>query len=257
MLRNRKPLLLALAVSAALTGCNKETVVEVNPLEEPLDLIVVLGLQVNYESCTPRNLMEYRVDRAFEIYSELENPLIIAAGKGNPTTEGTCAADGKTEAAATQQILMEKYGVPSSRIILEEYSTTTTTNATEVKRIVDALESTGAEFQTMQLVSSHYHIHRQNGADAMASFNDVFGDETFTPDNSYTSSAFGTDEFWTTDFTLLNGWRPDNSAIHLGDVVGNGKADIIAFKDQEIYVALSTGKSFEEKQVWSSDFALR
>ncbi|PSU35546.1 ElyC/SanA/YdcF family protein [Photobacterium lutimaris] len=93
----------------------------------PIDLVFNLGLQVNYKYCTPRQLMEYRVDRVYEVAQSLPNPVFMATGKGNPTLVQTGVEQGGlTEAAAIQQILMEKYDVPEDQIILEENSTTTT-----------------------------------------------------------------------------------------------------------------------------------
>ncbi|WP_394151503.1 FG-GAP-like repeat-containing protein [Vibrio maritimus] len=250
----------SIALAGFLSACQNETIVEVpvDPLEQPIDLVITLGLQVNYQSCTPRELMEYRVDRAYEIASTLENPIYLAAGKGNGTSVGTCVDKGElTEAAAIKQILIEKYNVAPNRIILEEYSTHTGANATEAKRITDALESVGAEFRTMHLVSSHYHIYRGNisGGDnsAIKSFNDVYGDGTFDSSNSYTSSEFGADEIWGTEFNAAE-WNPSNSQVYLGDVNGNGIEDLIAFKDSEVYVSLSDKTAFKTKSIWASNY---
>lgn len=229
------------------------------PLEKkPIDLVITLGLQVNYQSCTPRELMEYRVDRAFQVASSLPNPVYLATGKGNPTSVRTCVDKGElTEAAAIKQILMDKYQVDESQIILEENSTNTYANAREALAIVEQLEEQGKKIRSKHLVSSHYHIYRGNinggNSSAIRDFNTFFGEDTFNDNNSYTSSAFGADQYWGDAF-LADEWTPQNSQVYLADVNGNGKSDIIAFKDSEVYVARVKNAHFHKKELWASNY---
>ena len=248
-------------LGALLIGGAVHTVASDVPANEenrPIDLVINLGLQVNYESCTPRQLMEYRVDRVYEVAQSLPNPIFMATGKGNPTSVQTCVEQGGlTEAAAIQQILMEKYGVPEEQVILEENSTTTYQNAEEAIKIVDAMIEDGVRIRSMHLVSSHYHIYRGNidGSDgsAIKDFNTFFGADTFDHDNSYTSSAFSPDEMWGDSFRAGE-WTPANSQVYLADINGSGTADIVAFKGSEVYVAESKNKRFAKKTLWATNF---
>ncbi|MGF1722500.1 FG-GAP-like repeat-containing protein [Vibrio kyushuensis] len=224
----------------------------------PIDLVINLGLQVNYASCTPRELMEYRVDRVHEVAQSLPNPVIMATGKGNPTSVETCVEQGGlTEAAAIQLILKEKYGWPEEEVILEEISTTTYQNAEQAIKIVDEMIEEGTRIRSMHLVSSHYHIYRGNidGSDgsAIRDFNHFFGEGTFDHDNSYTSSAFAGDAMWGDSF-VAGEWTPANSQVYLADVNGNGRADIVGFKGSEVYVAESKNNRFQKKKIWASNY---
>lgn len=249
-------ILLSLALSLSITACHSEHPVEDDPMDKPIDLVITLGLGLNKTSCTPRQLLVYRADRAYEVAQTLENPVYLLAGKGNPTTIQTCVAHGKdTEAQALKKILIEKHHVNENQIILEQNSTTTDENAIETKIIIDELEDGGVNINSYQLVSSHYHIFRGNDTtdrSAMKSFNAQFGDGFFTPQNSYSSSEFGKDEVWSTMFTIEDGWSPQESTLALGDVNGDGKSDLIGFKSGELAVGLSSGKQFYSPQTWGS-----
>ncbi len=63
---------------------------------------------------------------------------------------------------------------------------------------------------------------------------------------------------WTASFSDASGWGNDVSnygAIHLGDVNGDGMADIIAKANDGVHVLLSNGQNFLEDLVWNhSDF---
>jgi subtilisin family serine protease len=62
-------------------------------------------------------------------------------------------------------------------------------------------------------------------------------------------------KFWTASFTYVNGWRTYRHERELADVNGDGKADIVGFGDDGVYVGLSTGSSFAASSKWISDFA--
>ncbi|EAR53981.1 Rhs family protein [Photobacterium sp. SKA34] len=248
-------LLFSTAISISLTACHSEHK-NISPMEKPIDLIITLGLEVNRTSCTPRQLLEYRADRAYEVAKSLENPIYLLTGKGNPTTVQTCVIKGKsTEAQALKKILIEKHHVKENQIILEQNSTTTDENAIEAKIIIDKLKDKGVNINSYQLVSSHYHIFRGNETidkSAMKSFNAQFGENFFTPKNSYRSSEFSKDEFWSSEFNIQDGWSPQESTLALGDINGDGKSDLVGFKSGELVVGLSSGKQFNSPQSWGS-----
>jgi hypothetical protein len=250
---------LILALSLSLLGCNGNESTS-QPLNKPMDLIFMPGLQVNYDSCTPRILLEFRIARAVEISKNLKNPIFVAQGKGNPTSVVTCVNNGGlTEANAIKKVLVEKYKINSSRILLEEESTSTVENAIEAKKIVDSMLADGKTVSSYQMVTSNYHVYRRNtstGEDssAMMSFNSVFGPSMFTSKNSFSSSEFGYDQIYNRDFTIEQGWDKKNSVISSGDVNGDKLDDLIAFKGHQVFVALSKKTSFSEAALWSNEF---
>jgi C1A family cysteine protease len=66
-------------------------------------------------------------------------------------------------------------------------------------------------------------------------------------------NGFGPNQMWHTDFCYNDGWNA-NTVRTVADVNGDGKADIVAFGFDGVYVALSNGTSFGPKQKWSTDF---
>jgi hypothetical protein len=74
-------------------------------------------------------------------------------------------------------------------------------------------------------------------------------------------NGFRHTSLWTTSFSDASGWGNDVSnygAIHLGDVNGDGKADIIARANDGVHVLLSNGQGFMEDRIWNhSDFTDR
>ncbi|RCW80284.1 FG-GAP-like repeat-containing protein [Paracoccus lutimaris] len=59
---------------------------------------------------------------------------------------------------------------------------------------------------------------------------------------------------WTLDFGETAGWRVDTHERAMGDVNGDGRADIVGFGSGGVLVALSTGTGFATAVLWSSDF---
>ncbi|MEQ1546707.1 S8 family serine peptidase [Methyloglobulus sp.] len=75
----------------------------------------------------------------------------------------------------------------------------------------------------------------------------------------YVATSTGTQfEFkgkWINDYAYLSGaWRIADHERRVADVNGDKKADLIAFGNFGVYVALSTGTSFTFQPRWSSDF---
>ena len=74
-------------------------------------------------------------------------------------------------------------------------------------------------------------------------------------------NGFQQTSLWTASFSDASGWGNDVSnygAIHLGDVNGDGKADIIARANDGVHVLLSNGQGFMEDRIWNhSDFTDR
>jgi len=67
-------------------------------------------------------------------------------------------------------------------------------------------------------------------------------------------SGFGAMSRWTTNFNYQQGWRVEQHPRLLGDVNGDGKADLIGFGYTGVWVALSTGSGFGSMSMWTSEF---
>ena len=66
-------------------------------------------------------------------------------------------------------------------------------------------------------------------------------------------SGFGAVRQWTNVFDLSHGWTVAQFVRTVGDVNGNGKADLVGFGLDGVYVALSTGTGFGAVSQWTSD----
>ncbi len=67
-------------------------------------------------------------------------------------------------------------------------------------------------------------------------------------------NLFGLGQTWFSGFTIGQGWRIDRHVREVADVNGDGMADIVAFDDNGVRVARSTGTGFVETTRWSADF---
>ncbi len=67
-------------------------------------------------------------------------------------------------------------------------------------------------------------------------------------------SDFNNAQRWVDDFGYKQGWRNDRGLRMMADVNGDKKADIVAFGNNGISVALSSGNSFINAQRWVDDF---
>ena len=59
------------------------------------------------------------------------------------------------------------------------------------------------------------------------------------------------------DFCATKGWTKANYFRTVGDVNGDGKIDLIGFKDDGTYVSLSNGSSFDAKKKWINNFGVK
>ncbi|PSW22057.1 hypothetical protein C9I98_01985 [Photobacterium sanctipauli] len=250
-----------LVASALVAGCQSDN------STENADLIIGLGLQVNYESCNARLLLEQRVDRAYAVSLEKENPFFAFAGKGNPTSLETCFENGEglTEAQAMKDYLMAEYGVAEDRIVLEEESISTDTNAQNLLPILDEISRTrNINFVSESLVTSAYHNHRQSWQDGSDNssvyyFNRDFGEGTFVDgENVYSSSELAEEKVWSESTVLTSATGSDhyNSARIIGDVSGNKLQDAVKvdFATGQVFLATSTGEGFNEPQLLPTTF---
>ncbi|GAA1613952.1 FG-GAP-like repeat-containing protein [Leucobacter chromiireducens] len=84
---------------------------------------------------------------------------------------------------------------------------------------------------------------------------DVVG---FAEDGVYvalsTGSGFSAMQRWTAQFGAADGWAVEHHPRTLVDVNGDGRADIVAFASDGVYVALNTGSSFGGMQKWYDGF---
>lgn len=81
----------------------------------------------------------------------------------------------------------------------------------------------------------------------------AFGDNDVLVSLS-TGSKFLSPQSWAKAYLSNQGWTPDKYVRTLGDVNGDGKADIVAFGYSEVKVSLSTGSKFEDPRTWINDF---
>lgn len=262
--------LLSVLVACALAvGCGSENDDPVIPeSKEQADLIIGLGLQVNYKSCNARLLLEQRVDRAYQVSLEKNNPLFVFAGKGNPESLKSCFENGEglTEAQAMKNYLMQKYRVTEDRIILEEKSISTDENARNLIPILEKLSvERNIEISSKSLVTSAYHNHRQSWRDSTDNssvffFNRHLGEGSFVDGvNVYDASALAEEVIWSSSEALISstGNTVTNSARIIGDVSGDGLQDVVKvdYSTGKVYLSLSNGQSFSEPVELESTFS--
>jgi sulfur transfer complex TusBCD TusB component (DsrH family) len=69
-------------------------------------------------------------------------------------------------------------------------------------------------------------------------------------------SSFNAISRWTSAFDLVHGWTVKDYVRTVGDVNNDGRADLIGFGQDGVYVALSTGTGFGAISRWTSAFDL-
>ncbi|MCL7754333.1 VCBS repeat-containing protein [Polaribacter sp. Z022] len=67
-----------------------------------------------------------------------------------------------------------------------------------------------------------------------------------------TGSSFQNGTIWNTGFVQNQNWKVDKHPRTVADVNGDGKADIVAFGSNDVWVSLSNGSSFNQDQIWKS-----
>ncbi|MFC0180210.1 FG-GAP-like repeat-containing protein [Thorsellia kenyensis] len=86
---------------------------------------------------------------------------------------------------------------------------------------------------------------------------DLIGFDTSVSVALSTGSSFSSTNFWLNNFGSNNGWVSNDASPRLvGDVNGDGKDDIVGFKDS-VWVSTSTGTSFTEPKIWLTDDRLK
>lgn len=80
----------------------------------------------------------------------------------------------------------------------------------------------------------------------------------FADDGVYVSlsngAGFEAPQRWIEDFGYNSGWRQDIHERTLADVNNDGRADVVGFGNEGVYVALSNGAAFGPTQRWADDF---
>lgn len=71
-----------------------------------------------------------------------------------------------------------------------------------------------------------------------------------------TGSRFREPVHWSSSFGRDYGWRVELTPRYLADMNDDGRLDIVGFRRDGVYVALSTGSSFTSPSKWSGSFGL-
>jgi hypothetical protein len=126
--------------------------------------------------------------------------------------------------------------------------------------------STGSGFSAVNKWTSAFDLsHGWTVSQFVRTVGDVNGDNMadligFGQDGVYvalsTSTSFGSISKWTSAFDLSHGWTISEFVRTVGDVSGDGMADLVGFGLDGVYVALSNGNSFDPISKWTSAFDL-
>ena len=126
--------------------------------------------------------------------------------------------------------------------------------------------STGIGFDPISRWTTSFDLsHGWTVKDFVRTVGDVNGDGLadlvgFGLDGVYVSTSTGTGfdpiSRWTTSFDLSHGWTVKDFVRTVGDVNGDGLADLIGFGLDGVYVATSTGSGFDPISRWTTSFDL-
>lgn len=145
-----KILLIFLLIGCMAAGITLGFVVSAaNPSEGlPCRYIIVLGAKVN--GTAPSLTLRERINAAYDYLSGNPEAIAVLSGGQGPD-------EGMTEAACMQRELLQM-GIPASRLLLEEKSTSTMEN---LRFSLDILEAeTGSRPGRVGIISSEYHMFR-------------------------------------------------------------------------------------------------
>ncbi|WAS95936.1 FG-GAP repeat domain-containing protein [Nannocystis punicea] len=71
-----------------------------------------------------------------------------------------------------------------------------------------------------------------------------------------TGERFGEPETWVDNYSFSNGWRIDKHPRFLVDVDDDGRADVVGFGANGVFVSRSTGSAFEPPKLWLDGFTI-
>lgn len=139
----------ALAAVAVLCYLAVFAVVCINehhlPPVENYDAIVVLGAQIEKDG-TPKLQLQWRLDKAIEMYEPVQCPIVVCGGQGadEPRPEGEAMAE-----------YLQQHGIPEEKILVDSASSNTRQN---IRNAVKLLQTSGAK--KVLVVTSAYHLTR-------------------------------------------------------------------------------------------------
>ena len=113
---------------------------------QPADTMIILGAGINEEGF-PRSTLQYRLDRALELYAQGYAPAIIVTGAQGDD-------EPMPEAYAMRDYLVQR-GIPESAVHCDPDSYNTKENLANAKAIMDA-----EGMETALVVTSDYHLWR-------------------------------------------------------------------------------------------------
>lgn len=125
-----------------------------------LDYLVVLGASIR-EDGSPKSALQYRLDTATDYLNANPETLCIVSG-------GQGIDEPQTEASAMRTYL-EKKGIPSSRILEEDKSTTTAENLEFSKKLINSSSA------SVGVVTNNFHVWRSLAIARKAGFTEVYG----------------------------------------------------------------------------------
>ena len=126
--------------------------------------------------------------------------------------------------------------------------------------------STGTTFNPISRWTTAFDLaHGWTVSKYVRTVGDVNGDGRddlvgFGQDGVYVATSTGTTfnpiSRWTTAFDLAHGWTVSKHVRTVGDINGDGKVDLVGFGQDGVYVAISTGTTFEAISRWTTSFDL-